>query len=367
MVQFKQQKFRFWLMMTSVLLGLFFLKPQSVSAAGTSFTMGIKQPANQIEKSANYFDLLIQPKQEQTLTLVLKNLANQTNKITVTPVAAYTNNNGIVDYQAKVTTTQTAAKYQWTDLVAPKSVTVNIPAKSTTNVNFKLKVPDDTFAGLIDGGFRAMSTHDTTTAKVKNGMGIKNKYAMIIGATAQMSKTNVSPELKLNTVKPALVANTTTLLVNLENIKPSLFGEMTVTAKVTKRGSDKVLHAAKRTNLSMAPMSNFNYQIDWNRERFKAGQYTLHLTAKSGVKTWKFTRHFTIAAAKAERINKKGVNLKQPNYWWLWLLLGLLLLIVILFIIWKRHKKDEKDDSEVIDDYDSKTTANTAETTKKNN
>lgn len=333
------------LLLITFLVSLCFLKLQSVSAAGTSFTMGINQPTNQIEKNTNYFNLLVKPKQEQTLTIVLKNLVNKPNTITVTPVSAYTNNNGIIDYKTSITSTKTAAKYQWSDLVSPNSMTIEVPANSTRNINFTLKVPNDTFPGLIDGGFRAMSTSDAVTTQAKQGLSIKNKYAMIIGATVQMSKEYVSPELELNEIQPALVANTTTLLANIENTKPSLFGKMTIDAKVTKRGSDKVLHSAKRTNLSMAPLSNFNYQVDWGREQFKNGKYTLYLTAKSGSKTWKFTRNFTIAAASAEKVNKKAVNLKKPNYWWIWLLLGLLVLIlIILLIIWKRRKKDDDDE-----------------------
>lgn len=318
--------------------------PRMVQAAGTSFTLTTKMPNSQINPSVDYFNLLVKPKQVETLTVVLQNQSNHINKITVSPVSTYTNNNGIVDYKRKVTTAKTSAKYQWTDLISPKSVTVNVPAKSIENVYFKLTVPNDTFSGLIDGGFRAISDSDTTTTKAKSGMGIKNQYAMIIGATVQMSKDYVSPDLKLNKVRPGLVSNTTTLLANIENTEPSLFGEMTIDAKVTKRDSDKVLHSAKRSNLSMAPMSNFDYQIDWGREQFKAGKYTLHLTAKSGVKTWKFTRNFTIKSDTADKVNKKGVNLKKPNYWWLWLLLGLLLLLIILFIIWKRRKKDDEEE-----------------------
>lgn len=238
-----------------------------------------------------------------------------------------------------------AIKRHLTDLIEPKTATVDVPAKGSTNVTFILTAPSATFSGLIDGGFRATSQNDATSTQSSKGIGIKNKYAMIIGATVQMSKEYVSPELELNEIQPALVANTTTLLANIENTKPSLFGEMMIDAKVTKRGSKKVLHSAKRTNLSMAPLSNFNYQVDWGREQFKNGKYTLYLTAKSGSKTWKFTRNFTIAAASAEKVNKKAVNLKKPNYWWIWLLLGLLVLIlIILLIIWKRRKKDDDDE-----------------------
>lgn len=345
-------KLRLLLLSFGFLLGLLLAMPQQVHATGANFTLAIQEPKNQIDQNTGYFNVLVEPKQEQKLTVVVNNLSDQQNTITIRPVSAYTNGNGIVAYRRRMTPRYSSASYHWTDLIIEKKQTVVIPAGGQASTTFTLKIPDTSIAGLIDGGFRATS-NQSDTQTVQKGFKIRNKYALIMGATAQMSKTYVSPELKLNKVKPGLVANTTTLLANIENTEPSLFGEMTIDAKVTKRGSDKVLHSAKRSNLSMAPMSNFNYQIDWNREPFKVGKYTLHLTAKSGVKTWRFTRNFTIASAKADKVNKKAVNLKKPNYWWLWLLLLLLLLLIIWFVIWKRRKKDDEDETATEDNVNS--------------
>lgn len=328
-----------------MLVSIFVTTPETSYAAGASFTISSRTPTTQLDKTVDYFNLLVTPSREDTLTLVVNNLSDTANTVKITPVGAYTNDNGVIAYRHKLTTQETSSKVTFPDLIQQQSISVDLGPKETKEVSFNFKAPAESFKGLIDGGFQAMSANDETTTQAQKGFSIKNKYALTLGATVQMSTDYVSPELKLNQVEPSLVSNATTLLANLENIEPSLFGKMTVDAKVTARGKDKVLHQAKQSNLEMAPLTNFNYRIDWNHEPFQPGQYTLHLVAKSGSKVWKFDRNFTIKRADADRVNKKAVNLKKTNNWWIWILLLILLLIIliIIFIIWKR-RKDKKDE-----------------------
>ncbi|KRN28917.1 cell surface protein [Lactobacillus selangorensis] len=322
-----------------LILGLFFLflgtvTDQPVRAAetsGTGLNVTAQIPENQIDSSASYLDLKVAPNQTQTLTLKIKNERNQTRKVKVTPVSAYTNANGTVAYQQHVSTTKSNAPYQFSQLVSTGQ-TLTFAPKETKTVQFKLTVPAEKFSGQILGGFYIIPLNQVQKTK-KKGIVINNKFSMLLGANLQEDSSLKTPEIALGKVTPGLLSGTTTIFANLRNNTPTLFGQMKVVAKVSKAGSSKVLHQTTKTNLSMAPSSNFNYAIDWGRTAFQAGKYHLHLVATSGTKKWVFNRNFTITQAKAAKYNKKAVNLKK-NYLWLWITLGILLLLLLLALVY---------------------------------
>ena len=69
-----------------------------VSASEMSFSVQAVIPENQIDKSQSYFDLKMQPDQSQDLTVELYNNTEKDLTISVTPNAATTNQNGVVEY-----------------------------------------------------------------------------------------------------------------------------------------------------------------------------------------------------------------------------------------------------------------------------
>lgn len=329
---FKKRVISF-LMMVAFSVGM--LQPATTQAAesaqsGTGFTMKIKTPAKSLDPEQSYFNLLVQPGDSETLTLQLQNLRKQTRQFKVTPVSAYTNNNGYVDYKAQVNTAQSQAKYQFTDMTS-EAQTVTVAGNATKEVSFSLSVPQDKFAGIMVGGFRAADINQAKNDQAdQKGFTINNRYAMLMGATVQETKQLHMPELSLGKITPTVVRGATTLSTQISNQVPTMFGQLNINATVTKRGQTEVLHKLKRKNLSMAPASTFNYQMDWNHEAFKPGKYTLHLKATSGTKHWNFDEPFTITATQAKRVNDKGVNLKRD---WSWLLILLLILLILLLLI----------------------------------
>ncbi|MFE3577386.1 WxL protein host-binding domain-containing protein [Lysinibacillus sp. NPDC059133] len=50
---------------------------------------------------------------------------------------------------------------------------------------------------------------------------------------------------------------------------------------MTEKGRIEVLYQAKKQDVQMAPNSSFDYPIPLDGEKFKTGEYTLHIKAKS--------------------------------------------------------------------------------------
>lgn len=325
-----------WFLVFAVLTGMVGLSGQTARAASTTSGMGfsVKPVANQqqINRATGYFQLLVKPGQTERLSLKVHNQADKTRKIQVTPVTAYTNDNGAIAYKPTVTTKLVAKQSQFAQLVSAAQ-TVTLAPNATRTVTFTVKTPSGRFNGLIDGGFRVRALGETTISSVKKGFSIQNRYETVVGATLQQRRQTVSPVVRVGHVKPAKVNGQLVALANIQNIEPALFGKMTIDAKVTNDANQTVAHS-KQTNLAMAPNSTFNYHMGWQPKTIKPGTYHLALVATSGTQRWTVNRDFTITRAQVSKLTPKTAM----SYWWLWLIIGLIV-IVAVWTIWRRQRR----------------------------
>lgn len=328
-----------WFLVLAVLAGMVGLSGQTVQAASTTSGMGfsVKPVTNQhqIDRAAGYFQLLVKPDQTERLSLKVHNQADKTRKIQVTPVSAYTNDNGVIAYKPTVTAKLVAKQSQFARLVSAAQ-TVTLAPNATRTVTFTVKTPSGHFSGLIDGGFRVRALGETTTTSVKKGFSIQNRYETVVGATLQQRKQAVSPVVQVGTIKPAKVNGQLVALANVQNIEPALFGKMTIDAKVTNDANQTVAHH-KQTDLAMAPNSAFNYHMGWQPKTIKPGKYHLALVATSGTQRWTVNRDFTITRAQASTLNPKTAM----SYWWLWLIIALIV-IAAFWAIWRRRQREQR-------------------------
>ncbi len=133
--------------------------------------------------------------------------------------------------------------------------------------------------------------------------------------------------------------------MNLQNTKATLVGGLAVDAKIYKKGSEKVLHESKRTDLSMAPNSNFNYSVDWENQELKPGKYKVHLVAKNKEDKWEWTKEFTISSDQAKKANKVALGLEK-DYTWMYIVGGVLLFILLIiatYFVGKRAAKKKQE------------------------
>jgi len=163
----------------------------------------------------------------------------------------------------------------------------------------------------------------------------------------QEDQPAVKPNLRLQTVKPGLVNSHTAILANLQNTRAESLGEMDVKAEIRKVGQSKVLYQNHKTDLQMAPNSNFNYGIDLKNKPLKAGRYQLKMTIKGNKGSWVLTKEFTITRQQANKYNDKAVELPKTN-WWPYIIIGLLAVIILflIWLLWKRRKNDEDEPTE---------------------
>lgn len=317
-------------------------------AENLNYTVSADLPENQLNSKVSYFDLKVTPGQTQDLTIQIKNSDSSAHKYVVTPNRAATNDNGVIDYSKSKAKADQSLKF---DLKAAlsKSQTVEVPAKTTKAVTFKLKVPKKAFTGIALGGINVVQ--ETTASKKKSsGMTIENQYAYVIGLQLQEEeKVTAKPKMKLLGVKAKQLNYRNYITANLQNTQPVIMHGLKIKSYVTNVDSKKKLVTTDKENMAMAPNSNFNFAIGDGTQALKAGNYTLHLTAtaEKGKYKWHFTRNFTISEQKAKKLNKTAVGQeKQPNYFWWFVGFGVVIVALLGLVIWlllKNRRHDDKD------------------------
>lgn len=326
-----------------MLLGMIMLFIPFTSYADSTesaYSVSANIPEFQINKSLSYFDLLLSPKQQESISIHLKNNSQEEAKYFIDVNNAATNSNGVIDYGQTDLKKDSSAKYVLNQLVTPKNQEVTLKADEEKDVSFHVTMPDKSFAGVILGGIH-ISKKDSESQKVE-GTAIRNKYAYVIGIKLQNDTKKDAPDLKLRSVKPGLQNSYTTIFANIQNPKSTIISKIAIDAKITKKSSDKILYETKKDQLSIAPNTNFDFPISLDKQEMAAGDYTVTIDVKEGNtnKAWHLTKDFTIKAEKAKKINQAAVTDKQGiPYLPIIISIGCLLVLIILFLVYKLLKQ----------------------------
>lgn len=375
----KISKRKLWFPLTMFLMGTLFIT-STTQAADTdkkpdqSVSVSTKLPDNQIDKNQSFFDLLLEKGQEQELEVVLTN--NTDKEVTMETAAntAITNQNGAVDYSWDVETAKKAAeknnenkdnipidlktikfdsslKYPFST-IASMDKEVVVPASSSVTTKVKVKMPDEDLPGVIAGGIY-LSQKEATDAEEDNNQGvqIKNKFVYVVGVQMRQKEdiSELTPEMKLDKslILPMQINYRNYLGINLQNVEPVYIRDLTVTAKVYKKGSTEVLHETTQEMMKMAPNSNFNFGVNWDNQEFKGGTYRVTVTARAEDydKEWSWDEEFTIDKELADKLNNQAVELEKTDYTLYYIIagiIGLLLLILLIIYLIKRHNDKKK-------------------------
>lgn len=356
---------------------LSFLLPAATVAHADSANFSVTPTVgeNQTGSNLGYFNLLLKPNQSQNLEFTLYNNSSKPIKVKTTFGTAFTSQSGNVGYTPDLVKPDPSLKIDLKDYVKLPA-TVIVAAKSMAKVTATVTSPEQTFTGVIAGGFNfedAQSSDDSASAQ-KSGVSITNRYRYVIGLVLQNTLDKVAPTLSLGKVGPDQVNQRNVIAANLTNAAPAYLMDMNTDAVVTKSDDTSIKYTYHNDAMEMAPNSNFNLAIPvslqgvlngQSSEPLKPGKYHLKMTVYGGKDTngqyqtmvnnqvtkydyrWIFDKDFTITQAKASTLNAKDATVsKKSQVDWL-LIVGLtiiiLLLLIIIFLLFKRRKKDDEE------------------------
>ncbi|HAP3860891.1 TPA: DUF916 and DUF3324 domain-containing protein [Enterococcus faecalis] len=310
-------------------------------AADMAYSVKANLPENQRNNEHTYFDLFMQPKQKQTISITFENHSENPIELEVNYHAAQTNDNGVIDYKGTKKRKDSSLGYDLKELITGVQ-TVKLNGNEKKEVPYTITMPEQKFEGILLGGFHIhkKDKEASTNQKVQ----IKNDYSYVIGLQLTETEQNVTPELKLNTVEPGLNNYRTTLFVNLQNTAATMITDMTVTAEVYKENGTEVLHKTIKNNQSMAPNSNYDFPISWNNQVFQPGKYRLKLNAIDKANhQWSFNQDFEIKD-NVKKYNEEAVNIKEQtnkNDYIIHILVFVLVVMagIIIYSLWKTKRK----------------------------
>lgn len=329
-----------------LLMGLNWFPPIAQADSTINFGVQAEIPENQIDKKQTYFDLQMSAGKKETIYVDVSNPTNSKVTVEVEVNSATTNDNGIIDYSEGNKKPDKTLKYDMKDIVKYDKE-FQLAPKETKKVPIEIIMPETTYDGIILGGinFKQKETEVSATEnEEKDKSMVENRYSYIIGLKLTETTNEVTPDMKLKSIKPGQYNYANYVKVNLQNPTSTMISNLKIDGKVYKDGSKEVLHETKKEKLSMAPNSNFNYMIDWGNQAFKAGDYQLKMTATDGEHTWKWDEQFTIDKKDAQKYNNRAVNLEK-DYTWLYIVLGvigLLLLLLLVFLLGRRSSKKKE-------------------------
>lgn len=354
-----------------VLVFSLFYCSKSIYASSSNFNVSPEIPENQVDKNLGYFNLVMSPESQQTLSFKVNNATSKSITVEMAFAHSTTNGNGLAIYDSSKAIKDSSLKYNIEDFVDIPKKEVTIAAHAQVIMTAKVIMPKGMDTGILSGGFSFKEKEGNQESGSSKGVSIKNEYRYVIALVTQQNIQKVSPQLKLNEVKATQVNSRNVFAANLQNISPTYLQDMNATATVKGVTNSELKYSFENSDMKMAPNSNFDFAIpvsikgnigDQTSKALEAGKYHLSMTVY-GVKSatgayettvngktvnyeykWTFEKDFEIAGEKAKKLNNSDptVHYKEPINWLMIIGIALILIILLLtFLIFSSRRKKE--------------------------
>lgn len=322
----------------SFLAFFIFLQPVQATENNTiGYTVAPVIPDNQIGDTSSYFDLRVEPNQEQTIQVALQNDSSDDKTVTAQLANATTNVNGLIVYEAEtnenIDPSLTAPLTEWTSL---SSNEITIPAGETTLLDVTLNVPEESFDGVKLAGliFQEVEEEtDNTTAE--QGVSVQNAYTYIIALQVSENDNEELVDFTIGDVSPALSNGARTVVADIQHPKPRLTGGVNIQADIYPENGDSPVASKTMEEVNFAPHSTMPFTIEWD-QALKAGNYRLDLTMARPDQEWTFSENFTIEPEDEETINESAVTdtVDDPQSLPTWVIIaGIIVIVIVITLI----------------------------------
>ena len=328
----------------------YFLWTSDTYAFGADIQVGVRPifPENQRNTDVGFFDLILEQGEKQTIELEISNTCHEEAVLVFLKAAtATTDNGGVVHYtpRRQVRQRDETLPFAFEELVTLPSY-LELEPGETKMVEITIQMPDVPFDGLIAGGLEITPEIDLEATRAEAGM-IVNLFNFELPVILRQNENAIEPDLQILDISASQWNLRNVIAVHLQNPEMMFVNLMEIHAYVKGGETHEVLHEVHRSELQVAPNSNFLFNIPLERELFVPGDYILHMTVSSKNGDWSFQEEFYIDSNLAEFLNAQAVIEDEDVGGFRWIvhmliLLGMGLVIALLFMIRLISKKQAK-------------------------
>lgn len=304
-------------------------------------------PDNQIDKTKTYFDLLLKPGEEENIRIKLSNITDREITVDVQNNDAVTNDNGLVDYSQKSKERDSTLTYPFSEISkAPEQVT--IPKKSSVIIDVQIKMPPKEYKGIIAGGIYIFEKDTPKEQYTAATIGNKFVYSLGVQVRNEEDLKQVTPTLSLNEDKiiSSRIEWINGLEINIQNTSAVFIRNLEIEAKVLDNSGHYLSHVSKKTELKMAPNSNFYFPLTWTEDEgpeLDDGQYEVEVTAQFPASNRKWLWKVPISITKNQTgesdLEKEVAQVKHSSFTVCVSILCCGTLIIGVVFIWFRKRK----------------------------
>ncbi len=338
----------FWLFGLIFLFGL--LQTLNASAQDknnetNSFYVQAVIPENQVDINKSYFDLKMQPEEEQELQVKLVNPEAEPITVSVNAINASTTEEGMIDYTVKGIKDKTL-NYPFESLIKVLETTISLQPYETKIAHFHLKMPKEQYDGVIVGGLRF--TKNLPENEVKNKeVTIQQRFHYVVGVVLNETETTIVPDYEMDAVKVAKSKQGKKMSVihSIRNKNAAISKEIELKMIIRKKGDKAPLIKLEKEHLEMAPNSVMDFPVLIKRQ-LQSGKYTSHTQILQDGKKWIFENEFNITKDQAKLVNKEIEDNKVKNKVPSWLIVVVIILTVLVliqfYILWLKRSLNVK-------------------------
>lgn len=333
-----KNKVFFGLAVLSFLAFFFIIQPvQATENQAIGYSVAPVIPDNQLGDTSSYFDIRVEPNQEQTIQVELSNDSTEDKTVSALLANATTNVNGLIVYEADtnehIDSSLTASLTEWTSL---SSNEITIPAGQSTTLDITMKVPEKAFDGVKLGGliFQEVKDEETGDELGEQGVSVQNAYTYIIALQVSENDNEVPVDFALADVNAQLSDGARTVVANIQHPQARLTGGVAIQADIYEKNGDQVIASKSMDDVSFAPNSTMPFTVEWD-QALKAGDYRIDMVLTRGDQEWDFTKEFTIQPEEEAEINEAAVtevvddSASLPT----WVIIGVILVVIVIIAL----------------------------------
>lgn len=238
-------------------------------------------PENQRQGGGrSYFDVRVATGTTQALPVQIRNQGAADVLVEVEAVTPYTNTNGVIQYNFKPDRddlppipfcTITEIQHDSLNPLEQQAVrddptkanmaVIPVAAGATETVTFVVSVPQTPFDGFLLGGLRFMQQDDGEAEAASSNMGVRSKYAYVIGVQLSQNDVEIAPVFEVESMQPTY-AFRPSLTLTLRNTSAALVRDLALDVTVfAQEDPQRPIFETTAEQLCVAPYGALRYAL----------------------------------------------------------------------------------------------------------